>query len=243
MFDLDKPIPYKWPYRWEEHVKDAPVMNRLLKAILEEDVREMNCLFVNGATLRGCDTETLRTVLYFVAGSLPVMRCLVQNGLSRLMGEPYGAESYNECITPGGYCPGLIARAYHCGAYDVMDLLAQNGFDSFYYYEGSDEGYYVDHYIIRNKDERGLKILMENGYRFRKSEYEQLVINRPQVKRKSLGLDSGRFWDNIPEPELESVPLVFGRKGAQYRNERRIEDYKDRLRAHEEFKMFMGSKK
>lgn len=243
MIDIDKPIPYKWPYRWEQHVKEAPVMNRLLKAILEKDVPEMNCLFANGATLGGADTETLQTVLCIVADNLPVMRCLVQHGLSRLMVESYVAKECNVCITPGGYCPGLIARAYHLGAYDVMDLLAQNGFNYFNYYDGLDEQYYVDHYIIRNKDERGLKILIENGYVFRKREYQEFVINRPQVKRKSLGLDSRRFWNEIPEPILESVPLVFGRKDAQYRNERRIEDYKDMLRVHEEFKILMGRTK
>ena len=86
---------------------------------------------------------------------------------------------------------------------------------------------------------------MENGYADwptwkNNHDYEMYVLNRPQVRRKTNGLDAFRFKDYIPKPELEDVPLLLGRKEVQRRNERRIEDYDDRARAYSEFENWFG---
>ncbi len=253
MGNINEPIPYNWTLGWEG-CSGEPVVNRLLKAILEQNLNEMDALFSQGATLQACDPTTYKRVLYRVAGNYPVMVCLVQHGLSRV-GDDVDYNGDNganplKCLSPNGYFWGLIARAYNLGAYDVMELLAQNGFNEFTYYDkGWSEARDADDEILRRGDERGLRILLEHSYDkwdagpFYRRQYEQYVLNRTQVRRKSIGLDNCKFRNGPTSPRYEEVPLIFGRKEAQARNARRQEDFEDRLRAYQEFKAGFGRKR
>lgn len=252
MYNIDEPIDYEWQLGWGEQVgRSRPVVNRLLKAIIEKDVNEMDRLFAAGASLKKCDQTTFRRALFHVIDSYPVMCRLVKHGFSRIGHDinSLGDNGINdqECLTPGGYRWGVIARAYYLGAYDVMDLLASHGFNQFNCYtEGWDESEDMDYVIFKNDDRRAIQILLENSYDnwigpFYHRCYERYVINQPQVRRKSVGLEDYLFRKTPKMMPLEQVPWIFGRKEAIYRNNRRREDYEDRVRAFEEFKAAYGA--
>lgn len=225
----------------------APIVNPLLKAILEKNVAEMDKLYKQGASLKACNQETFGRILFHVMDNYPVMEWLVQHGLSKMGEYAFKSNEINndECYTPNGYVWGLSARAYYLKAYDVMELLCAHGFSGFQM--GGTNASLVDMQILRAGDERGIKILLENGYciqntYFRTYDeymgcYEKYIVNRPQVKRKTIGLGS-KYAPK--EPSYEKVPLLFGKKAAETRNRRRKEDYEDNLRAYQEFKASLG---
>lgn len=251
MYNINEPIPYNWKLGWGDEIGSSqPIVNPLLKAIIEKDVNEIDRLFAAGASLKACDQTTFRRVLYHVIDSYPVMCRLVKHGFSRIGHDidSLGDNGINdqECLTPGGYRWGVIARAYYLGAYDVMDLLASHGFNQFNCYtEGWAESEDMDYIIFKKDDKRAIQILLENSYDigigpFYRRCYEKYVINQPQVRRKSIGLEDNIFRKTPQMRSLEKVPLIFGRKEVIYRNNRRREDYEDRVRAFEEFKAAYG---
>lgn len=153
-----------------------------------------------------------------------------------------GDNGINEkkCISPYGFFWGLTARAYYLKAYDVMALLAANGFDEFACYDkGWNDTWYADKHIWRTGDLKALRILLENGYVYDLAS-EKYILGRPQVRRKTIGLDPAKFHKSISPPKYEDEPLFFGRKEAKARNARRREDYEDRVRAHKEFQNSFG---
>lgn len=252
MYSIDEPINYNWQLGWGEGIGEPyPVVNRLLKAIIDKDVNEIDKLFAAGASLKNCNKATFQRVLYHVVDSYPVMCRLVKHGFSRIGHDidSLGDNGINdqECLTPGGYRWGVIARAYYLGSYDVMDLLASHGFNKFNCYtEGWAESEYMDYIIFKKDDRKAIKILLENSYNnwdglFYGRCYEQYVLNQPQVRRKSIGLEGNIFRITPQMMPLEQVPWIFGRKEAIYRNNRRREDYEDRVRAFNEFKLAYGA--
>lgn len=250
MNTIDESIPYSWTLGWGS-TRTKPVVNRLMKAIIEKDVSEMDVLFAQGASLKACDAATLKRAIFYVADSYPVMARLVANGVSRVGNDidVNGDNGINDvaCVSPHDYRWGLTARAYYLKAYDVMDLLAANGFDDFTCYDkGWDETWEADDHIFRTGDEKGLKVLLENGYNFDRGpfyyrQYDKYVVNRSQVKRKTVGLDPLKFRSAQPRLTLEEEPLLFGRKEAKARNTRRREDFEDRVRALKEFRDAFGA--
>lgn len=246
MNQIDQAIPYTWTLGWNMP-KHKPVVNLLIKAILDQNCTAIDDLLARGASLKCCDLLTLRHALFHVAGNYSVMARLVANGLSRVGTDVdfHGDNGINDptCVSPVGGRWGLIGRAYYLEAYDVMNLLAANGFDDYKCYEpGWDESWYADFHILRTEDRRGIQILMENGYVLDRR-YEHLVLERSQIRRKSVGLDPWKFRTDMPRPWYEDEPLLFGRASAQARNARRREDYEDRIRALKEFRETFGSEK
>lgn len=252
MNQINEPIYYNWKLGWGDGIGSSqPIVNPLLKAIIEKDVNEMDRLFAAGASLKKCDQTTFRRALFHVIDSYPVMCRLVKHGFSRIGHDidSLGNNGINdqECLTPGGYRWGVIARAYYLGAYDVMDLLASHGFNHFNCYtEGWADSEDMDYVIFKKDDRKAIQILLENSYDigvgpFYRRCYEKYVINQPQVRRKSIGLEDNIFRITPQMRSLEKVPLIFGRKEAIYRNSRRREDYEDRVRAFNEFKATYGS--
>lgn len=240
MSDINAPIPYRWNLGWGSGVCGKPIVNPLLKAVIESDIAEMDRLAALGATLHACDANTLRRVLHHKVTSYVVMKWLLRHGLSRVDPDPVRLDAQSS-LCPNGYSWGLIGRAYYLKAYEVMDLLAAHGFREFYCYDPMwSDGWEADKHILRNGDERGLKILLENGYvfedsRFYRPYFQRYVMERPQVRRKSIGLDFCNTGREVPLPAYERVPLIFGRREAQARNARLREDYEDRVRARREF--------
>ncbi len=244
MADINAPIPYQWTLGWAANT--SPVVNPLLKAILEYNVPQMEQLAAQGADLRQCDKTTLQYIIFHVIENYSVMKWLVDHGLSRIGNDIDGDGSNGinstECISPNGFVWGLTGRAYLLKAYDVMELLASHGFDAFYCFDkGWKKDRQADREILQTGDARGLQILLENGYCISDDDlYEKYVLYRPQVHRKTNALDFIKFKRTIPQPRFEAVPLLFGRKDAQYRNARRQEDYEDRVRAYQEFRQKFG---
>lgn len=179
------------------------------------------------------------------------MKWLVDHGMSRISNDidVNGDNGINkdECYSPSGYCCGLSARAYYLKAYDVFDLLCEHGFSNFSCFDdGWKDSVEVDNYILQRGDERAIKILLSNGYTFsmfsyvkKQQYYGYYVLNRPQVQRKSVGLDSRKWSGDIPRPKFEKVPLLFGKKEIIARNSRRQEDYQE-VRAYNEFVLSFG---
>jgi len=250
--DINAVIPYNWNLGWGKGCgKDGPKVNLLLKEIIERNVNEMERLFAAGASLKKTDETTRKRVMYHVVDSLPVMKCLMAHGMSRVGSDvDYdGDNGANDkrCLSPDGYRWGLIGRAYYLKAYDVMELLAQHGFDEFNCFDlGWEDTWEADYEILKSGDPKGLRILLENGYvidggPFYYRCYEKYVVNRPQVKRKTIGLDSCKFSAGLSsKPQYEKEPWLIGRKEAKARNARRLEDFRDRERAHRAFQEAYG---
>ena len=110
------------------------------------------------------------------------------------------------------------------------------------YDSGWSKAWYADKAIFANQDIKAIDILLSHGYVIGSDElYERYVLMRKQIKRKTIGLDPCLLWDVPSPPSYESVPLFFGKKAALYRNQRRKEDYEDRLREYQRFVNWFGA--
>ncbi len=247
--DVNGEISYQWPFEWdaENMGQQKPIVNRLLKAMIEKDVDEMNDLFAKGATIKAIDESTFRRALFHLLGEYPVIKCLVENGYTGI----YGGYS-QECIEPATYSWGILARAWYIGNYDVFELLAQNGFDDLYLCSNG-EGYYGEELIIRKNDIRATNILMENGYsreaflcykyinKYPESDVIRFLQDNPIIHRKTVMLDKWKFKE-IPLPKMEKTGF-FNKKSVEQRNSILMKDYEDRVSAQKRFKEFIGIEK
>lgn len=230
-------IPYEWDLGWDSSgmSNPKPVVNRLLKAMIERDAIEMWSLFKQGATLKGMNEETFKRVLYHVLDDHNVIKCLTDHGFTAFFGE-YDND-YN-CYDPDGYSWGLLARAWNLKNYAVFDLLASKGFKRLYYASGGTK-YDTMQWIFERNDVLAMQILLENGYPremlrremkdYPNSKVTLFIQENPVIKRKSVGLDNYRFL-TIPKPELEKAGL-FNRKVIQGKNELLMQDYQERVSA------------
>ena len=247
MKNIDKAIPYNWTLGWKYIGQEKPIVNLLLKALLEKNINEIEKLEREGASLRECDKKTLQRVIFHVANNYPIMKWLVDHGMSRIANDidEVGDNGINgeECISDNGDICGIAARACLLKAYDVFDLLCANGFSDFCFFSNNGKRKYVDFIAFETGNETVINILLSNGYIITDKEYyERYVLSRKQIKRKSIGLDDSK-WGKIPSPKYEDVPLIFGRKEVLVRNIRIREDYEDRIRAHNEFINKFGRKR
>lgn len=229
-------IPYDWKLGWDSGGMSSPKpkVNNLLKAIIEGDVKQMHSLFGQGATLKGIDKQTFERALYHVLDDYGTVKCLVDHGFTAL----YGDFQYYKCYGPDCYPWGLAARAWFLQAYDVMELLAGQGFEELNFCIGGKK-YGCRQLIFQKNDVRAIRILLENGYLrdmlFREmnaypdSKVTLFMQEHPFIKRKSAALDNGKYH-TIPKPELEKEGL-FNRKKIQARNQLLMLDYQDRVNA------------
>lgn len=238
--DINEAISYQYPFEWYIDSK-SPIVNRLLKAIIEKDSSQMEKLFLSGATLKEMDQFTFRRTLYEVMEEYPVIKCLVDHGLSNIYSAytRYDLDcswAYEECFDPGGYLWGLLARAIHVRNYSVIELLAQNGFGSLGFCSYYDNGQGGNGLQWIRGDIKVVEILLENGfprerieqYRYISNDVIQYLNNHPLIHRKTLGLDPYKYCE-IKKPRLENP--IFFRKAAQERNAFLMEDYNDRVAA------------
>lgn len=242
--NINEQIPYHWTFGWsvEGMSNPKPIVNRLLAALIDGNILTLDKLYRQGATLKEADEGTFQRILYHIIDKYDVINWLLHHGMT--------SKNSNECINPDGYCWGLIARAWHVKAYDVMELLAYYGFDEMSFCING-EVWYIDELIFKYEDLRGIKILKEHGYieninyvygypysilrqEFPNSKVTAYLNNNPLIKRKSVGLDNFKFHE-IPKPDLEKVG-IFRRKETIRRNEIRTADYNDRIRAQKEYR-------
>lgn len=245
--DINAEIQYDWKYGWNTKglSEPKPTMNLLLKAILEKNVDEMEHLFEKGASLEKANEETLKRVLFCVLDDYNVIKCITEHGFQ-------GFEDFfkdEKCLDADGYRWSFLARAWYLRKYDVLELLAINGFAG----GGtlSAPGFYLDRIIVEKDDVKAAKILLEYG--FPRKEFEdfknkypnsaviQYLQENPVVKRKIGALDNARYYE-IPRPTLEK-PGLFNRKKVMQRNEWRMEDYKDRVEAQQKLRKYLGEER
>lgn len=258
---IDEPIAYRWPYEWNGNnmATQKPVVNRLLKALIEEDYIQIKNLYEQeGASLQNSDQGTLSRIIYEKLSNYEFIEFLLRNELiSSFIGMP-GAVWLNSCTGPDGYSWGLLARAGVSHDYDVMELLALYRFENTSYCIGG-EGFELEDDIFRYNDVEAFKVLHENGAtkcqfnvnheylpwlnlrrRFPNSKVTAYLNSHKIPKRYSLGLDSDAFY-HISPPTLEREGL-FGKKNASIRNEMRMKDYEDRVRAQKSYLQWLQSK-
>lgn len=234
---INDPIPYEWNLGWDSSGMSIPkpVVNRLLRAMIECDVMEMRSLFKQGATLQGMNAKTFQRALYHVLDDHNVVKCLTDHGFTAFFGD-YDRDY--TCCGPDCYAWGLLARAWFVRNHAVFDLLASKGFQRLVYCIDG-KLHYVKEYIFERNDISTMRILLENGYsrdelrlgmkKYPDSKVTLFIRENPVIKRKSVGLDKYKFL-TIPKPELEKAGL-FNRKMIQAQNELLMLDYEDRVNA------------
>lgn len=246
--DINEPIPYRWTLGWDEGmVNPKPIVNRLLKAMIEKNANEMERLFQQGASLKKTDKETLQRVLYHVLDNYDVISCLVRHGFTSRYGAMILKSDYyadDECWNPYAYCSGLPGRAWSLKSYRVLKLLVDQGFSKMDF-SIKDQFYDAEQLSYEREEIDVVKLFIENGqlieYYERGSYFRNYPNNKitrylqdhPFIKRRSALLDPWLF-KKIPEPKLVKVGF-FGKKVAQEKNERILADYNDRVAAQKRF--------
>lgn len=233
--DINSPINYPFPYRWDsDGMPGRPVVNRLMKAIIEENISEMYSLVRNGASILLLEQGTLGRVLYYKITNYDIAKFFVDCG-ARGYFDGFDNAMYNECYDDYGYTCGGTALAYYRNAKDVFKLLAENGFDkTSLCFDGADLIDLLD-LIKQNDDADSLLVLLENGFSRRDIEWamrnssanrcKTLLANNPVIHRKTAALESN-LTSAIPEPHLKTPKFLHKKE-----NDILIADYKDRLDA------------
>jgi len=160
---------------------------------------------------------------------------------------------YYNCLDENGYTWGLMSRACYLRNYKIMDLLARYRFyDMLLVINGTN--YRIEGLIFERDDLTGLRILYENGDGPRDDffndfgnpltflKWKSMYPNKKVTKyldenlyprRRSMGLDGGAFTE-IEYPYQEKLGLLH-RKERKIRNEYRVLNYKDRIRAKRDY--------
>lgn len=245
--DINKPIPYRWQWKWID-MPGVPVVNPLMKAIIERNIPEMYALVQRGASLKALDKYTLKRVLWQHIKDVRIFKFFVDQGARYYWRDLDNISSMiDECTNDIGYSSGTVAWAYYCGAYDVFELLLSCGYINKYicFNGAQDKTTDLIKVIFERNDVNAVKLLMEYG--LSRSEIEnkynenyyydnpcyQYIINNIVFHRKSYVLNNRLFYQ-IPQPELIK-PGLFNKKKVLAYNEALMEDYRDQLRVQQEF--------
>ena len=243
--DIDAEIKYDWKYGWdvENMSEPRPKVNLLLKAMLERNIDEMEDVFRQGATLQKADKATFERAVYHILDDYNVVKCMVRHGFVGYCGD----FAHFKCYGPDAFPWDLMARAWYLKKYDILELLAAQGFEGLGYCING-EGEDVDRLMVIQGDVKGVKILLEYGYPREQFEYYQLrypnsavihyLHDNPVVKRKIGVLDPWKYR-TIPYPALVKLGL-FNRKKGMQRNQELLLDYEDRVEAQKKFKERIG---
>ena len=238
--DINEEINYVWQFGWDKkgYGESRPIVNRLLRAIIEKNVDEMESLFAEGASMEKIHRVSFERTLYFVLDDINVIQSLIEHGFQGF----YGCFMSFECIDNESYCKRLTYRAAEIKSYDVMELLIQNGFS----YNGN-----FDEYWFKNEEILPIKILLENGRprnyfdaerkKYPRSKVTQFLNDNPFISRKTILLDPDKYR-KIPKPTLKKVGFLF-RKSIEEENHFLMRDYEDRIAAQERLKKKLGEEK
>ena len=72
MNNLDATISYNWKWSWK--ISGKPVVNRLMKAIIEQNIQEMYSLVQKGAHIEALEEYTLGRILYINIKSFDIFK-------------------------------------------------------------------------------------------------------------------------------------------------------------------------
>lgn len=235
---MNSQINYKFPYQWStDGLPGQPVVNLLMKAIIEDDIPEMYSLVEKGASVYQLDQVTLSRVLFHKITNFEIAKFFLDCGVRGYYSGMYSA-FYNECYDGEGYCSGGMALAYYHKSMKVFELLAKNGFEKTFVCFGGRGSELLD-LIIQRDDVEALRILLENGFNrsnieWKISKYDgsrcgRFLLSNPVVHRKSASLEP-LLIKGIPTPSLKT-PKMFHKK----ENQEIMADYQDRVEARERF--------
>lgn len=233
--NMNSPINYPFPYKWSsDGMSGQPIVNPLMKAIIEENITEMYSLVKNGASIHCLDEGTLGRVLFNKITNYQIAKFFVDCG-----GRGYfiNHKMYKECYDDYGYISGGMALAYYYNANNVFKILAENGFKTTSIcFNG--QGFDLLDLIKRRDDVNALKFLLENGFNRSHIEWEfkncsgycsKFLLDNPVVHRKSSVLEFDLCAD-IRMPNLKTPKFLHKKE-----NNLILEDYKDRINAKRKF--------
>ena len=251
--DVNEPISYRWTLGWDEGmVNPKPIVNRLLKAMIEKNVTEMERLFQQGASLKKTDKETLQRVLYHILDDYDVVACLIRHGFTSRYGAMITKSDYyadDECWSPYGYGSGLPGRAWSMKSYKVLKLLVDQGFEKMDF-SIKDQFYDAEELSYKNEEINVVKLFLENGRlpshyetfsyfrNYPNNKITKFLTGYPVINRRSVLLDPCLF-KKIPEPQFVKVG-IFQRNEAKQKNERILADYENRVAAQKNFIEMIG---
>ncbi len=249
---------YWWPYRWKGMTSKHPIISPMINAIIDDDIDALKQMRAEGMSLRDSDEGTLRRALFEKMESHDLMKLLIEDEyITSFMSADrdfHHAKYLTSCLDENGYSWGLMSRACYVCDYEIMDLFARYRFDStLLVINGTD--YSIEGLIFDRDDLVAIRILYENGdgiynddlfngfgdplaFLKWRSMYPNTKVTRYldenlYPKRRSMGLDGGAFSD-IKYPYQEKLGLLH-RKERKTRNEYRILNYKDRIRAKKDY--------
>lgn len=215
--DINQQINYKYPYRWDNKgMPGKPIVNRLLKALIEDNLSEAQRLINAGASLQKIDNTTFEHSLFHLLENYKTVKFMTDNGLNHIF------FPYLKCLDGGGYQWDLTGRAYYLNNRNVLELLFSKGFEPGQFWKG-DNTYYIDKYAMQNHNTVLIDIMLSHGYPKRSllsttnygTEAYQYVENAIVMNWKSYGLgDLDREICRPNPPKFEF--LMTKRKRERY---------------------------
>lgn len=241
--DINRPISYMWKFGWDGMVGN-PVVNPLMKAIIESNYPEIKRLIVNGASPKLLEKNTLQRVLFIKIKDYRIISLFTALG-ARYYYPDVISEALKECLDEHGHILHTVTCAYSSGAYDVFELLLSAG-----YFDLD----LID-MIFSMDDLNSMKLLMNYGFekrivtdstyfynginhhRYYLKHYEntkcyQYLTNTIVFRRKSYAISPNLIY-SIPKPVLEK-PGFFNRKKVEAYNQAIMDDYYDQVRVQKE---------
>lgn len=156
--DINQPISYKYPYRWDsEGMTGKPKANLLLKALIEGNLNEAQRLISAGASLQKIDKTTFEHSLFYLLENYNIVKFMTDNGLNHMF------FPYIKCIDGGGYQWDLTGRAYILNKRNVLELLFSKGFEPGQFWKG-DNTYDIDEYAMQTNHTVLIDIMLSHGY-------------------------------------------------------------------------------
>ena len=245
-----------WPYRWNNMVTKHPIISPMINAIIDDDIEALKQMRAEGMNLIDSDDGTLRRALFEKMESHDLMKLLIEDeyitSFRSAESDFYHAKYVDSCLDENGYPWGLMSRACYFCDYEIMDLLARYRFDDSRLVINRTD-YCIEGLIFDRDDLTALRILYENGYTHDdvfngfggpfafykwRTMYPDKIVTRYlnenlYPKRRSMGLDKSAFM-KIDYPYQEKLGLLH-RKEIKTRNEYRVLNYQDRIRAQKEY--------
>lgn len=207
MSNLDAPIYYNFPWSWSEScLGRKPVINPLMKAIIEQNISEMYSLINRGAKIEALDRLTLQKTIWYHIKNIKIFQFFIDNGARGYYQQGYFVNDkisrlIENCVNDhrDGYSAATVAWAYYCGAYDVFELLLSNGyFGKNICFDGAkNQSTDLIKVIFERNDVNTIKMLMEygcprseidngyNAYHYSDNPCYQYVMNNIVYHRKS----------------------------------------------------------
>lgn len=229
--NINAPIRYNFPYAWDkENMYGVPIVNLLLKELIERNYPRAKTLLEHGATFKGIDSSTFGRCLFEFAEDYKMMKFLVDNGFNGINCYLEIFREGRECIDRAGYGWSLTGRALALKNRNLLDMLFANRFVPGQFWKNG-KNFDMVKYAMNNDYIELIEILLSHGYPRQKlafwidngarsnSKSYQYIMSSPVVQWKSYGLGDLEKEISIPEKPVFK-PLMLSRT-----KERLTEEY------------------